>query len=157
RVLYEQGLHLQAHALTAPYQPLHALKETESRLLAARLATHLGAPRLSRYLIQRAYHADRAHPEARYYYAHGVLERAGPFAAWEFLKRGDDLPDAPLHVRCAWLALRGRVAGLFRDFEEAERWFARAEAADPGDLWLWVERAASLQDADRYEEALEAA
>src|SRR5579884_18301 len=157
QALYDRGLYLQAYAVLKPYEPLRELKGTAERLLAGRLAGNLGATRLGTWLFLQAYRRDRTDPEARYFYAYAVLQRHGPLAAWKALQRYGELPDAPAARRSEWMALVGFVAGTLRDFETAESWLARAEALAPDDPWIWTERAAVLERADRYEEALVAA
>ncbi len=118
---------------------------------------NLGAERLGLHLHLTARRLDRRDPEALYYWARAVYSRRGPLVAWRLLERHELPEQAPPHLRADWCALKGGVAAVFRDFELAERCFARAEAIDPGSAWICVERASVLSMQDRYEEALLAA
>jgi cellulose synthase operon protein C len=155
--LYEQGLYVQAYAISQELGPLAEWHGTDARLVAGRLAAQVGAPRLARRLHRLAWREDRAHPEACYYRARARLEHSGPLAAWEFLRRRGDLPEAPVDLRGNWLALRASVAAHLRDFDTADLWIARAREMATDDPWIFVEQSSILELEDRYEEALAAA
>jgi tetratricopeptide (TPR) repeat protein len=155
--LYEDGLYLRAYELARALGPLEAWSGTAGRLLAGRLAIHVGAPGLGRRLHARAWREDRADAEACYYRARERLGRRGPLRAWAFLKRVGPLDGAPEASRADWLAVHAVVLGHLRDFDAADAWLARAEAESPGRAWVQVERAQLLELEDRYEEALGAA
>ncbi len=158
RALYEQGFMLQAHEAAQAAGPLSDWTGPTARVLAGRLAVHLGAIRMALWHHVRAWRADRTHPEATYYFARRVLERRGPLEAWEFLSRTGELPEsAPISVRADWLALHASVLGLVRDFSAAAKWLARAEALAPIEPWIRMERAALCEREDRLEDALAAA
>src|SRR5262249_40240472 len=92
-----------------------------------------------------------------------VLERLGPLAAWEFLRAHEKEmedpsgSDAIRKARSYWLALRSRVAGLFRDFDTAEAALALAEGLGPDDPKLCIPRCFLLELQDRHEEQVQAA
>jgi tetratricopeptide (TPR) repeat protein len=153
--LYLRGLCLQAYEASRAFGPLDSWKQTEARLLGGRLALNLGAPRLSHGMHLTAWRADRGHPEACYYQARTILERRGPLAAWRFLRKHGDLPDAPPHVRGDWLAFHAQVLGRFRDFDHAEQWLQRALEGAPDRPWIYLEWAFLYELEDRYEESLE--
>lgn len=155
--LYIRGLHLQAYAVALGYGPFRTWSATDARLLAGRLAVHLGAPRLGAALHLRAWRRDPAHPEAHYRRARILLDRAGPLAAWRFLGGGTDIPAAAADLRAATCALRAGIAARFRDFECADAWLDRAREAAPDDPWVCVERAFVLELEDRAEESLASA
>lgn len=155
--LYERGMLLQAHQLAESYGLLRQWEGTAARVMAGRLAAHLGAPRLARAVHWLAWRADRNDPQALYYYARGMFERRGPLPAWEFMTAVGDLPDAPAEFRADWFSIHAMVAGWVRDFETAEAWLARAEALSPQSPWLCIERAALFDRQDRYPDALAAA
>ena len=114
-----------------------------------------GRARLGRWLHLRAYRDTPTHPEALYYHARYRLERYGPLSAWEFLRiHADGWSEAPPEVRADWFGLHGFVAARLRDFDRAERWLNRAESITHDRAWLCIERAASLEFAERYEESL---
>jgi tetratricopeptide (TPR) repeat protein len=157
RSLYERGLYLQAYRAAESLGPLRAWQGPEARVLAARLANQLGAPRLALWHNLKAWREDPHHPEVRYYRGWTILQYSGPYDTWLFLQQQGDLPEAPAAIRVAWYALHAHTAGLLRDFERAEQWMRRARDVDPDDAWLHVTRAAVLELEDRYAEALEAA
>jgi tetratricopeptide (TPR) repeat protein len=155
--LYEQGQLLKAYAIAQTFGPLQHWEGTAARVMAGRLASHLGAPRMGRALHWLAWRTDPRDPQALYYYARHLFERRGPLPAWEFLTRTGELPDAPPEFRSDWFSAHAMVAGWVRDFETAESWLARAEALWPQSPWLCIERAAMLDRQDRYPEALASA
>jgi tetratricopeptide (TPR) repeat protein len=67
------------------------------------------------------------------------------------------LHNATARLQSDWLALHATTLGALRDFDRAEQWLARAEAVDPANPWVQVERATLMEAQDRYEEALIAA
>src|SRR5580693_5758213 len=81
--LYDAGLMVQAYEASRQAGPLVRWQSIPARILAARLARNIGAPRLGYALILRAYREEPANPEARYYLAGEILSRRGPFAGWE--------------------------------------------------------------------------
>ena len=157
RELYERGLYVRALEEAQRFGPLREWTGGAARALASRLARHLGAPRLARWHILRAWREAPDEPEVRYYYAWHLMERRGPYAAWRFLTRCGDMPQASAEVRSSWYSFHGQVAGQLRDFETAEAWLERAEQAAPESPWVPVARSSVLQDEDRYDEALHAA
>jgi tetratricopeptide (TPR) repeat protein len=155
--LYGRGLCLQAYQRAVRLAPLHEWTGTEARITAGRLAINLGAPKLAAWQHYHAWRKDPTDPNACYYYARLLLQRRGPFAAWKFMRRIGELPDAPPPVRSDWLAFHGCVAGILRDFESAEAWLAQAEQACPDRPWTCIERSTLFEMEDRYEDALAAA
>ena len=154
----QRGQYLEAHGiLSALGSPLE-WDSVPARILAGRLAVQLGAPRLGRYLHMTAYRDHPAHPEAIYYQARTRLERLGPWAAWEFMQGHPDWSDASPDLRSDWLGLSAFVVSRFRDFGRAEEFLRRAEEeANRDRAWLHVERAAVLEQAERYDDALASA
>jgi tetratricopeptide (TPR) repeat protein len=155
--LYREGQYLKAYAAGETLGPLEDWPGTEARIMAGRLATMLGAPRVGRILHRLAWRGDRSHPEAVYFNALTMYLRRGPWETWQFLERHGDLPEAPLPIVADWYALRGQVLAGVRDFESAEAWITKAEEAAPERPWISVERAVVLEAEDRHEAALEAA
>ncbi len=126
--------------------------------LGGRLVIQLGTPRLGRWLHLRAYRDTPTHHEAIYYHARYRLERFGPLAAWQFLRKNPEWNDAPPEVRADWYGLHGFIAARLRDFDRADRWLNRAEKSLASDrAWLCIERASSLEFAERLDDALIAA
>lgn len=155
--LYQRGLYLQAYAAATQSAPLGEWEGTDALLIAGRLAGMLGAPKLGRRFHLRAWRDDRAHAEAIYYYARAVWEWRGPWRAWMFMRRVDELPDADAVIQSDWFSLRAGLFALLRDFDAAEEWIARAEELAPDNPWLWIEKSSLLEQEDRYEDALAAA
>src|SRR5256885_5193142 len=85
--LYEQGQLLKAYDLARALGPLQHWEGTAARVMAGRLAAHLGAPRMARALHWLAWRAGPQDPQALYYYPRHLFERRGPLSAWEFLTR----------------------------------------------------------------------
>src|SRR5439155_22613878 len=139
RDLYGQGRYLLAHEAAAPFGPVRQWAGTPARLIGGRLAIQLGAPKLGRQLHAVAFRSTPAFPEAIYYHARFRMERFGPLACWQFMRRHPDWSDAPPELHADWLALSGFVAARLRDFDRAERWLNRAEAVAPNRPWPSVE------------------
>jgi tetratricopeptide (TPR) repeat protein len=154
--LYDRGLYLKALEKALVHGPLHTWGGTAGRVMAGRLSMNLGANGLSAWLHLRAWAADRTSPLAACFCAYAIADRRGPLAASRFLERlpaamiedADHGPDL--------LTLKARLAGQFRDFEQAERLLKQAEAMASNALWTICERAGLLEAQDRYTEALEA-
>ncbi|MBL8190131.1 MAG: tetratricopeptide repeat protein [Acidobacteria bacterium] len=155
--LYNRGLYLRAYVAATQLAPINEWEGTEALLLAGRMAGMLGAPRLMRRLHLRAWREDRAHPEAIYYYARAILDWRGPWRAWMFMRRVEELPDADTAMQSDWYGLKAGLFGLLRDFDAADELIAKAEALTPENPWLWVEKASVFESEDRYEDAVAAA
>lgn len=151
---YDRGMMLRAHAAAESVGSLRQWRGAEGRVLAGRLAMNLGAPHLGRVLHLLAWREHPHDPAAQYYYARAIFDRRGPLPAWEFLQKHGDLAGATPTQRADWLSLYAQIAGFLRDFQTAEQWLARAEAADPNHAWVLMERSDLLERQDRYEEAL---
>ncbi len=155
--LYRQGRYLDALAASEPLGPPEAWTGARASVLAGRLATMLGAPRLGRVLHARAWRRYPSEPEAVYFHAIGLLVRRGPWPCLELIRRYGDLPGADGSIQADWFALSGQVLAILRDFESAEDCLARAEKLAPTRPWIWVEKAVLLEAEDRPEDALGAA
>ncbi len=157
RRLYEDGDCPGAFEIARAIGPLHRWGGTAPRLLAGRLAGHLGAIRLGWTLHLRAWRDDPTDPEACYYRARWTLGRRGPLPAWEFLRQVGPLEGAEPEVRSDWLAIHAIALGRLRDFDAAESYLAEAERIAPDRAWILVERAELLEMEDRYQDAMAAA
>ena len=156
--LYAQGLYLQAFRLGESFGPLRAWTGTAARLLAGRLSRQLGAPKLSRWQMIKAYRGQPTHPEAIYYHARYFLEKHNLLESWRFLRREADAVDvAGPELRADLFSLHAFIAARLRDFEQSEVWLNKAMQLAPERPWLHVERAACLEFAEKYDEALAAA
>ena len=155
--LYQAGLYVKAYEAAQKLASFNQWEGTEALLLAGRIAGMLGAPKQMRKLHLRAWREDRAHPEATYYYARAIMDWRGPWRAWMFMRRIDELPDADDIIQSDWYSLKAGLFGLLRDFDAAEELISKAENIAPDNPWLWVEKAALLEYEDRYDEAISAA
>lgn len=156
--LYSQGLYLQAYHQAQALGPLRDWTGTAARLLAGRLSRQLGAPKLSRWLLLKAYRGQPTHPEAIYYHARYFLEKHNLLAAWRFLRRERGaITDAAPELRADLFSLHAFICARLRDFEQAEVWLDKAVKLAPERPWIHVERAACLEFAEKLEDALAAA
>ena len=156
--LYKDGLYLQAYQLAVESKPLSEwTASAEERSLAGRIAHQVGAPRLARWHRLRAWREFPDDLEVRYYFAWSVWETRGPYTAWEFLQKRGDAGEASADQQSSWYALHASLLGQLRDFDQAEKWIAKAEEASPDDPWIQVSRASMLEMEDRYDESLAAA
>src|SRR5579864_9232297 len=148
--LYSQGLYLQAYHQASALAPLKEWDGTAARLLAGRLTRQLGAPRLSRWLMLKAYRGQPTHPEAIYYHARYYLEKYSLLESWNFLRREHSATvDAAPELRADLFSLHGFIASRLRDFEQGERWIQQALELAPSRPWIRVEQAACLEFEDR--------
>ncbi|HUE72249.1 MAG TPA: tetratricopeptide repeat protein [Pirellulaceae bacterium] len=154
--LYDDGQILQAHAAACAIGEYRRWQGAKALVLAGRLTAHLGAPKLSSALFALAWRCDRDDPQASYFYAMNRVQCRGPFAGREFLRRYGALRRAAdADTLASWHALHADVAGMFRDFDAAEKSLRQAEQAAPSNPWVHVCRAFVLEQQDRYDQALE--
>ena len=156
RRLYDSGLYLQALGAGGPLGPLREWTGIQARLLAARLALQLGAPRLALKHRLRAWREAPDDPEVAYYRGATISELDGPYACWRFLLERGDLPAAQPDIRASWYCLHAYCLGTLRDFDRAEHWLDRATSADPGNPWVATSRASLLLQQDRLTDAIAA-
>jgi len=156
RRLYDAGLYLQSLAASGPLGPIRTWQGIDERLLAARLALQLGAPRAALWHRLKAWREAPEHPEVAYYRGVTISELDGPYACWRFLVDRGDLPDATPDTRASWYCLHAHCLGILRDFDRAESWLERAAAADPGNPWVATSRATLLLQQDRIADAIAA-
>src|SRR5262245_28543322 len=102
----EAGLFLQAHADAQAFGPLESWEPIDARLLAARLARHLGAPQLAKRLALLAYRRAPEDGRARYYHAIIVLSERGLLEAWLRLTAQELPKEAPGAHRADLLTVR---------------------------------------------------
>jgi tetratricopeptide (TPR) repeat protein len=152
-----RGLSLQAYGVAGKYGPIRAWTDPRDRLVASYLAENLGAPRLAHALSVAAYAGAPDNLEIRTQYADTLLNRRGPLACWEFLQDGREPPPAPDRDLARWYAFHAHISGIFRDFDEAETWMARAAGLGVDDPMLGGQQVFLLQCQDRYAEALDKA
>ncbi len=154
--LYELSRYGDAHLAAASLGEPRAWPDTEGRVLAARMAYRLGAPRLAQGLIFDAYRRAPHHADAIYYYTTLVYRRRGPWHALRWL-RGAEPRDPSREMRALLLGLEGRALGELRDFERAHARLDAAEELETSSPYLPCERAFVLEREDRMADALAAA
>jgi tetratricopeptide (TPR) repeat protein len=154
RTLVDQGLCFRAFEVAREFGPLARWTGPSERLLAGRLAPHLGAPRLGSALHHRAWREDPTNPTACYYRARMILGHRGPLEAWRFMQSVGPLDGADNSVRSDWMANHSCTLARLRDFDAAESWLEKAERTAPESAWLLVERSDLYELEDRYQDAL---
>lgn len=152
RAAYDAGRFGEALALGGGPDALRRWPGAEGRVLAARLAMRLGAPRLCQALSFRAHRDAPDDDDAAYYFAALLFGRRGAWHTLRWLRRRG-ARSSP------WLrSLEGRCLAGLRDFERAEPLLEEAARALPDEPWLEVERITGvLTLRDRREAALAAA
>ena len=139
------------------FAPLKTWSGVEACGLGARIASHVGAARLSTRLAVRAWRTDPTHPEAQFYYGLELDNRRGPVALWRAMRRWTVKADATPEQRAELLTIQARAAGELRDFAVAEKLLTEAEALEPTYAWIRLQRAYLLEWQDQPEAALEVA
>src|SRR5262249_20336062 len=138
------------------FGPLSEWEGTPALRIASHLVYNLGAPDQSFRLSMRAWHRDKADPEATLYYAIETFQRRGPLHALIFTRRYAGF-HADQKITSWWYSLMGQLHASLRDFSVVTKWHNKAIDACPGESWVWTSRAFTLEQQDRYEEALAAA
>ncbi|MFK8112036.1 MAG: hypothetical protein AB8B91_07525, partial [Rubripirellula sp.] len=157
KTLHQQGLYLQAYEVAKQLGPLKEWTGSDAQLIGGRLAHNLGSERLGRLMHRSAYQTNPNDPEVIYFYALSMMHRRGPLVTWETMREFGDLENASSEVQADWIALRGTVLAMLRDFEVAEQCFEKSMGLHPERPWLHVSKTFLLEQQDRPEEALEAA
>ena len=154
--VYERGQTVDALRRAESFAPLCRWSGANACVLAARIATNAGAPRLGARLSRRALRSDPDDTGALAQYGYVILERRGALALWQLLRSAvTDRLNATDEQRAELLVLRGFAASDLRDFGAAEKALAQAEALAPKRPWVRLARASLLEQLDRVEEALE--
>lgn len=152
--LIDRGMFLQAHGLASAEGDPRYWQGPEAMTCMARLAGHIGAPRLADVLAWLAYRRYPQSFHARLRFLRMQLARRGHYRAWRLLQGfGDWLPAEPAQ-QAEWLSFKSYVYASLRDFETAQALYEQACERSDGDLWLLVERSHGLELEDRREEAL---
>src|SRR5919108_1706679 len=155
--LYLRGLFLQARAAGEQHRPMRAWRGPRALLLASRLCDQLGDSRRAQALTALAWRGAPRDLSVRTAYARRLLARAGPYSAWQLVRRHGDVEAATRLERAEWLGLEATILAMLRDFPTARSYMARALADAPEESWLWVEQSFVLTAEDRQDEALTAA
>lgn len=154
RRLYDDGRYSSALLAGAPLGPLPSWSGPEARLLGARLALQLGAPRAALRHRLRAWREAPSSAEVIYYRAVTIGELDGPYPCWRFLVGQGDLTDATPDTVASWACLHATTLGALRDFDRSDAWLDRAERADPGNPWIATCRSGLLVQQDRLPDAI---
>jgi cellulose synthase operon protein C len=129
-----------------------------ARASAARLARALGAGRLSRALDWLNWKHDRNDPKL---YFQALFSRHSYVADSSMIREIEsylaDHPELPAAQRADLYAFLGSTQAGLRDFQPAYQNLELALDLSPSDPWIHVMHASTLELADRYAEALEAA
>jgi tetratricopeptide (TPR) repeat protein len=154
--LYDHGRAYDAYRATLHFAPLRDWRDPEARVLAGRLAHHLGAPQMADSLMLLAWRRSPENLRARYFGIRALLSRRGPLEALDAIERYPVPHEDPI-IHAEWLALKGHILGAFRDFARAEKMLAEARHIAPDHHWIALEAASLLGMQDRVDEALEEA
>ena len=157
--LHHDGQYLDAYRLAENFCAPEEWPTVGGRILAGRLFSCWGDWSRSNRVHQRSWR-DAPHDAGAVYFCCLTIEhKHGPFEALRFLhdqRAVYDVREPERYHLWLWLQ-RARLLAIFRDFESAELWMARAETHAAGDAWLWVEKSRLRERQDRYDEALAAA
>src|SRR5688500_9895499 len=150
--LRDLNLNLQAYELAKPFGEFSQWEGSDALLTASHLAYTLGAPEASWRLTSRSWHRDKTHPKTIFYFAIELLQRRGPRPALIFTRRFPDYRADDDVLMSWWFSLQSQLHSTLRDFAAAGQWHKEAVAACAEESWVWVSRAFSLEQQDRYEE-----
>jgi cellulose synthase operon protein C len=151
--LLESGRCLETYVASQRFGPLGEWRGSEARILAARIARAVGAPRLTKAHIVRAFREHPLELLVRYFYCQELLTLRGPWVALQFAERSPDI-EASAVDRAHWLTVRATLAQNYRDFERARTFQSQAEELAPHDPWIRLARSYLLEEEDRRREAL---
>lgn len=154
--LQESNLNLQAFKASERFGDLKKWEGTDALLVASHLSYALGVPDQAWWLTSRAWHRDKSNPAAIFYYAIELMQRRGPLPALMFMRKFPEFA-GDTKLMGWWYSLHGQVHGYLRDFAVADSWHEKAEHLNPTDPWVWVSRSFTLEQQDRYDDALKAA
>lgn len=153
--LCDDALTLDAWTIAQQLGPLHQWRGGKAELIAARLARHLGAGRLSRRLIVQAHRRFPDQPETWFWYAHELWESRGPLEAWLYLKVLPTSEVASLTLRADLLELLAQLAGALGDFAVARDLLQSVDESLRGNGdWLAARASIELRE-DDHKRALE--
>ena len=158
QTLYDQGLYVQAWELSRVIGPLQTWRGAPGRVLAGRLAGHVGASRLSNILHLRGWLEHQDSPDALYYHVSAINSSRGPYPALELLQRYNHIAaTGNTHIRASLLCMQAVLMAHLRDFDRADGYIKAAQEISPDDPWVWVEQAYIYETQDEYAAALQAA
>jgi tetratricopeptide (TPR) repeat protein len=148
------GRFVTAHGIAEPFGAFESWPGSEALCVAARLVQHLGGNERSRKLALLAYRRDKRSAEARYWVGSQWLEERGPLETLRWLEGYEPPEGTKPHSYASWCWLSSFVWTAFRDFDRADEWLKRAEAAEPDQPYGTSVRIGWLLAQDRYDEAL---
>lgn len=154
--LQDANQNLQAYKAAEKFGDIRHWQGPEAILTASHLSYSLGALEQCYRLAARAWHKHKTHPEAIFYYAIEMMQKRGPLPALIFTRRFPDFK-ADAKLMSWWYSLQAEIHSSLRDFTTSDRWHAMAEDICPEEPWVWTARSYSLEQQDKYEQALEAA
>ncbi len=128
-----------------------------ARTEVAWLVVELGAPRLCRWHILKAWREEPDSLLVRNAYGQLIAEENGPLETLEFIEQASEpTTDDDAEERMRWLWLKASTFTHLRDFSEAEKFIKQMDAIDARpDIARFV-RAFWLERQDRYDDALQA-
>ncbi len=128
-----------------------------ARAEVAWIVSELGAPRLSRWHILKAYREAPQSLAVRNAYGAAISEENGPLDALEFVE-GSSQPkgDEKAEEQLRWLWLEASSLTQLRDFAAAERLLEKMESIGERPEMTLFSRAYWLERQDRYDDALDA-
>lgn len=144
-----------AYQLALTAGPLEQWTGAEAKLLAARLARHLGGNKLYWRLTAQAWREQPRLARFQTQRVYALVDRCGTFAAWQAARQLDRAEIETTEEQADALICQGFCQVVFRDFEAAQGFFARAQALAPQQAWVWSESSALPAERGEYEAALE--
>jgi tetratricopeptide (TPR) repeat protein len=158
--LYDQNRFLEAFDQSANYwkasQPLDELSSSEL-ILAGRLATRLGGPRLSRWLYRAALKRNPLDAQVRYF-TQGLRRRGWKlFEELRSLDANPDLEGADPVIQASWLASGAVIWASLRDFARAKACIERAKSLETRESWVFSCESNIFRLEDKRVEALRSA
>lgn len=160
RDLYERNRFLEAYRRCAHLWTPETDPDTlavEDLVLFSRLAFRIGSPRLSRWLQREAARRAPRHPQVRCYALHVGRRRADLLDTLLDFEAEPDLDTPDPELKTSWLGSIAMNWAALRDFQNAFACLDRAKALGADDAWVLSSEANVLLDADRWEEAYQAA
>ena len=155
--LRQKARFLDAWELLSPYPPPEEWTDGPAKIQASRLIRSLGGSQRSSALVFRTWRHRATRSSAREDMFWQVLERRGPFLAWQWLQKHPAPADATNEERADHEGTKAYALALLRDFERAHQCVDTQILLDPESGWPHLMRSEVLSKEDRKLEALEAA
>lgn len=152
--LNKVGLHLQAYEKLLQAGEPSELEDVDQLLLASGIFHNLGAVQASKKFTKKARNREPLNPRVLFYKASDAMHFRGPLPALLFIRKYEPHFSGEAKITSWWHSLRVEIYSVLRDFEEADKWHAKAVKAKSDEPWVWVSKAQSLENQDRYEESL---